>query len=741
MARLQFARSLIERSNVVVSHAAKSTAARIVAAAIVFCLALGAGLSYTMVRNVQNTQLSSLAELSNRASQTFSERFVRLNAEVLELAKQIPSVTAEVVAPPPAAAPPATEARPASSEVASASPRAMPVPLEVRWRRRLESSFRELADNREDVLDVTYLGRFSGVPNGRLMVVRVEREPDGELSTTDADPRPNWEASYLQRVIQSDGSVSTISSPVLVGDGDEARYAVMRGASPVRGSDGSVEGVVLISVELSPVLRQLETGLPEGVVPLLVSDTGSVLLHPTAELNRTSTESASEAIDAAYPNLLAAFEAQADTSALALVDDRFATRLLRFKVGGGASQVGFSLVVAATPARPELPGPEQLTEMFEAGSVLGGGRGWILGGVAGVIVLAGAAALTLRRRKQRAAALDESSEQAQPKASALEERANEIDAQNRVGEDEERAHASDSPDQLPDLSAESIDGSSEGSVAEEPAPESEEPEELEGSQVEVIEPPIVADECAETEQDDDRAEEISPAIAAASVESARELAGTRTRLEDELEVARRRALDELAAARERFECELARERERAIDRLVEISRKTLAGEGEELDLAASGAPALTIEEGEFDLRQLLTEVAAWMAGEFHGRGPGLEIRCNRNVPNRLLGDPEWMGPLLVNLGRNALRNNVDEPVVMSVSCVDDGAAAVRLCFELCASSTGLETDAAGSVRECQPSGLPLTEEIVESMHGRLEVDNRAGAGSTVRVVVPMSLPG
>lgn len=695
---------------------AKSKALRAVLALLVVCLALASGLAYLAQRSAEQAQLRDLAALSERAGQGFADRFTALNADVLKLARRVSEVSDEVTAAPGTRATRAPEPElDFASEEGSSS--AAVAPLEARWRQRLETSFRELAESQQDVLDITYLGRFAGVPNGRLMVVRLEREPEGRLRTTEVDPRPNWNAEYLQRAIQGDGTETIISAPLLPDSGDEARYAVMRGASSVRGDDGAVVGLVLISVELSSLLSKLEGDLPEGTVPLLVSDNGTVLLHPAAELKFVRADSASQLLKAAYPDLLEAFDGQEDAVAFSYMGGEFATQLLRFDVGGEISDAGFSLVLAAPPAQVQFPSATQLTELLGVGRVLSAGGEWLVAG-AGLVVLALVAMLVLLgRRGRRATAPGAGWEQSARRVSALAERADRIEAENHV-----MAEAVDAADADPAAEA----------AAEYPEVSAAGP--LDSEQEQDLEPPQV-------EEDHPRAEEAPPAVSPASLEPARELAATRNRLTDELAEARQRALDELAAARERFECELAHERERAIERLVLESHEALASEMGELEAPGIAATLPSIEAGEFDLRQLLTEVAAWMEGENHGRSSGFDIRCKRDVPNRLLGDPDWMGPLLVNLGRSAVRCSEGGPVELLVSCVDDGAAGVRLCFELRARDTGLESDASGRIRERRPSGLRLTEEVVESMHGELKVENRPGIGASVQLVLPLSLPG
>ncbi|MCP4036177.1 MAG: hypothetical protein GY733_04515, partial [bacterium] len=608
---------------------------------------------------------------------------------------------------------------------------------------------------RSDTLDVTYLGRFSGVPNGSLMVARVERDGDGEPRASEEDPRPGWSAKYLQRVIQSDGDGVIFSQPTFVETADQARQALVRGATPVRGSDGSVVGVVLVSVRLGELLAGFREALPQDTNALLVTAEGASLAHPIADLAFARGESGDKVVAAAFPGLLAADASGGDKSAFGFTGDARAQYLSRFVVGAAGSGLSLTLVLAAPIVEVDLASPATLAKvlgpkpMQVAGAAL----------AACVALLAGVGFVSWRRSRP-SPSQDEAAE-----PSVLAERAGAIEAE-AVASGELAADAEGQPQELPDLAAMATD---EGSESDRPqAPEAAVGEGAEEEQSQAAdgepesaleeEPEIPAPQPEAAEPDDEVisgapqvspevvldsepvAQPVAPRVSAAGMESARELATLRGRLEQELEDARRRALDELAAARERFEVELAVERERAIERLVNESNEALVCElGGEV-VSARGPRRPAVEACEFDLRQLLTEVAAWMDGETLGTADGFGLRCNRNVPNRLLGDPEWVGPLLVNLGRSALRCSGGQPVELYVSCSDDGPSGINLCFELCAPETGLASDGEGRIHEYGGTGLELTQELVGAMQGDLSVERIADAACCVRVVLPMSLP-
>ena len=715
----------------------------------VFCFALGTGLSYLIVRTAQYEQLVVLSDDSRSAGQIFRKRLEDLDAEVREVVKRVELVSTQLVdAAHVAGTPPPTGDIP--GEPSNGTQLSGVSPLEARWRERLEGSLREMMETREDLLDITYLGRFTAIPNGALTVVRVERTSDGEFVTSQNDPRPEWDASFLQAVIQSDTETAMISPPFISGDDDEARFASMRGADPVQDGEGAVVGVAMVSLELSDVLGRMTRGLPETAESLFVTDDGLSLLHPSEDGKFERADSGTQVVNGLYPGLLAEFKKSKGASRQSFAAETSVSHLDRFAIGGEASDVRFTLVLSAPYAPVDFA-----TAMKSAGTLAWGvvsGQGplaLVAAGMCGLALVA--AGFVIVRRKRGTADIREAAEQGG--ASVLAERASAIEAEESLladvegpaeeaeGDNRENALAAASAAD-PNDSEVSDDEEQDASADYERAPieAADDEQEIDAAQSRVESDDESSSLDAGVEQEAAEERELPSTVSEASLGSAHELAVTRNRLEEELEEARQRSLDELAAARERFEVELAGERDRAIARLIEESRRALAVDALGCDIGTTTAALPSIEPGEFDLRRLLADVAAWMEGETFGQDQEFGIRCNRNVPNQLVGDPDWLGPLLVNLGKTAAHSSDGGRVELNVSCADEGAAGVRVCFELRAADIGFDALPGGHLRERRPGALALVEELVESMHGEMRAERLSSTGSALRVVLPMSLP-
>ena len=707
----------------------RSTKMRGGIALAVLVLLLGAGglaVRYRAAPPADSEQLNALDALTDSAAVTLRGGFEALAVDIGNLASRLGSHEA-----------PAIDYETSEGEVADEREESEEEKV-ARWRESVENGFLDLAQSRMAYLDITYLGRFAGVRNGGLEIVRVERGVDDSLNVSNVDPRPGLPPDFLQAVIQNEVEGALFSAPTFIENGDEAIYPVMRGASKVLNGDGAVIGLVLVSLDLTPLLQAVGRSLSSGTSALLVADSGEVLLHPVHDLNYSKLEDGTGAIEAQYPTLVSRFNNQSNDRAFSVEISGEVLRLQRIVVEGGGQSRSFSLVIAQVSEHPQRSYAEIA-------------RGWLPSDARQLRELAAGGALIALLfalfvwRRSLARAPHVVSEKTD---TGLAKRANKIAREEGddvgAGASGMAAAAEDdcaddyADDDSPDDDA--VDESGNGEEFEDAEQTDDEPD-SEESVLEDSENEGEADEIREPADAEEplAAAESQKPVAEERLRSAHDLATVRNRLEAELEEARQRSLRELAAARVRFESELAFEREKAIAQIVKDAREEEFG-GDVLHSESRSQETFSPEPGEFDLRQLLAEVSAWMDAESRGREVGLEIRCNRSVPNRLIGDPDWIGPMLINLSRSAMRYSERGPVELSVSCADAGAGAVQLCVALHAEDTGLESNDRGAVRERYPAGLRLTEEILETMQGEIRVDNADSEGSTVRLYLPMSLP-
>jgi len=176
-----------------------------------------------------------------------------------------------------------------------------------------------------------------------------------------------------------------------------------------------------------------------------------------------------------------------------------------------------------------------------------------------------------------------------------------------------------------------------------------------------------------------------------------------------------------------------------------------------LDLSKVEAGHLELEEIAFDLGELVEKTLEFMAVRAHAKG--LELVCNirPDVPATLIGDPDRLRQILLNLLGNALKFTPRGEVALEVAwaaAAPQSAVHCRLRFAVRDTGIGIPAEKletifesfaqadASTTRQYGGTGLGLTisKRLVELMGGRIGVESRVGAGSTFHFTAHFGLP-
>ncbi len=156
-----------------------------------------------------------------------------------------------------------------------------------------------------------------------------------------------------------------------------------------------------------------------------------------------------------------------------------------------------------------------------------------------------------------------------------------------------------------------------------------------------------------------------------------------------------------------------------------------------LDFSKIEAGKLSLECVEFDLRQSLDEIMNTLG--FKADEKGLELICHvlSDVPDSLMGDPNRLGQIIINLVGNAIKFTDKGEVVVRVASHSREKNHIRLHFTVTDTGIGIPhdkkelifqsfTQADGSTtRKYGGTGLGLTisSELVERMGGKIWVES------------------
>ncbi|MEM7582734.1 MAG: response regulator [Acidobacteriota bacterium] len=168
-----------------------------------------------------------------------------------------------------------------------------------------------------------------------------------------------------------------------------------------------------------------------------------------------------------------------------------------------------------------------------------------------------------------------------------------------------------------------------------------------------------------------------------------------------------------------------------------------------LDFSKIEASKLELEVVDFDLRDLVEDLADLFSER--AREKGLELVCElaHELPTALRGDPTRLRQILSNLAGNAVKFTESGEVVLRITGSPFGARAVGLRFEVSDTGAGLDPQAKARIFESFQQadgsttrkfggtglGLAISKELVALMGGEMGVRSTFGEGSTFWFVV------
>jgi PAS domain S-box-containing protein len=162
-----------------------------------------------------------------------------------------------------------------------------------------------------------------------------------------------------------------------------------------------------------------------------------------------------------------------------------------------------------------------------------------------------------------------------------------------------------------------------------------------------------------------------------------------------------------------------------------------------LDFSKIEAGALDVESVEFDLEDVLDNLASLVTVKAEEKGLEILFRTEPDVPFHLVGDPLRLGQVLLNLTGNAVKFTSEGEVVMSARAVDVRGDRAVLEFSVRDTGIGMTPEQAGKLfrpfsqadtsttRKFGGTGLGLSicKRLVELMGGEIRVESEPGKGS------------
>lgn len=162
-----------------------------------------------------------------------------------------------------------------------------------------------------------------------------------------------------------------------------------------------------------------------------------------------------------------------------------------------------------------------------------------------------------------------------------------------------------------------------------------------------------------------------------------------------------------------------------------------------LDFSKIEAGRLEFETVEFDMHSLIEDCTEVLAEQAHSKHLELLCTIDRDIPQRVLGDPTRIRQVLTNLLGNAVKFTSDGEVLIQLSYSNKSQHPNRLKFSVVDTGVGISDEALSRVFESFAQadgsttrqfggtglGLAISKQLVLGMNGLFNVTSQVGKGS------------
>jgi signal transduction histidine kinase/FixJ family two-component response regulator len=200
---------------------------------------------------------------------------------------------------------------------------------------------------------------------------------------------------------------------------------------------------------------------------------------------------------------------------------------------------------------------------------------------------------------------------------------------------------------------------------------------------------------------------------------------------------------------------LSDEQTQMVDTIARSGTALLTLINDILDFSKVEAGRMNLEEVEFSLRDVFTDVAAILQPQVRGQDVTITVTVDDNVPARTVGDPGRVQQILMNLGSNAVKFTTSGTIrfTASANVLDDGKQ-IEVHGNVEDTGIGIPPEQlnhifdpflqadAGTTRRYGGTGLGLSivKRLLRAMGGDVSVTSTVGQGSTFSWTAQFRMP-
>jgi two-component system sensor histidine kinase/response regulator len=190
-----------------------------------------------------------------------------------------------------------------------------------------------------------------------------------------------------------------------------------------------------------------------------------------------------------------------------------------------------------------------------------------------------------------------------------------------------------------------------------------------------------------------------------------------------------------------------------VDKIQQASQHLLGVINDILDFSKIEAGKLGIEHIDFNLQQVLENVANLIGEKVAGKHLELVFNLDPRLPLQLVGDPLRIGQILINYANNAVKFTERGEIELLIRAEQQDAEQVQVYFAVRDTGIGISHDQLErlfeSFQQADSSttrkyggtglGLAICKRLAEAMGGRVGVQSRAGRGSLFWCRLPLGI--
>ncbi|MEK1938971.1 MAG: response regulator [Pseudomonas sp.] len=190
-----------------------------------------------------------------------------------------------------------------------------------------------------------------------------------------------------------------------------------------------------------------------------------------------------------------------------------------------------------------------------------------------------------------------------------------------------------------------------------------------------------------------------------------------------------------------------------VDKIQQASQHLLGVINDVLDFSKIEAGKLGIEHIDFNLQQVLENVANLIGEKVAGKHLELVFNLDPKLPLQLVGDPLRIGQILINYANNAVKFTERGEIELLIRAEQQSAEQVQVYFAVRDTGIGISHEQLErlfeSFQQADSSttrkyggtglGLAICKRLAEAMGGRVGVQSQAGRGSLFWCRLPLGI--